>query len=93
MRVRVWHAVLTGLLGVACLVVAYVNRGRELEGWTEYGPPEDEEGNLAAPLLAEETGSVFEPFDWWNGYLWLGAGAALALVTVGLAVGAWRARA
>jgi hypothetical protein len=33
-----------------------------------------------------------DPFEWWNGYLWLGAGAALALVTVALAVGAWRAR-
>jgi hypothetical protein len=90
MRVRVWHAVVTGLLGVACLVVAYVNRGRELEVWTDV--PEEEQGNLAAPLLAEETGSVFEPFDWWNGYLWLGAGAALALVTIVLAVGAWRAK-
>jgi hypothetical protein len=73
-------------------VVAYVNRWPELEGGTEYGPPEDE-GNLAAPLLAEETGSVFEPFDWWNGYLWLGAGIALALVAVVLAAGAWRAKA
>jgi hypothetical protein len=91
MRVRVWHAVVTGLLGVACLVVAYVNRGREIEVWTDV--PEEEQGNLAAPLLAEETGSVFEPFDWWSGYLWLGAGAALALVTLVLAVGAWRAKA
>jgi hypothetical protein len=90
MRVRVWHAVVTGLLGVACLVVAYVNRGREIEVWTDV--PEEEQGNLAAPLLAEEIGSVFEPFDWWNGYLWLGAGAALALVTIVLAVGAWRAK-
>ena len=90
MRVRVWHAVVTGLLGVACLVVAYVNRGRQLEVWTDV--PAEDEGNLAAPLLAEEIGSVFEPFDWWNGYLWLGAGAALAVVAVVLAVGAWRAR-
>jgi heme exporter protein D len=91
MRVRLWHAVATGLVGVACLVVAYVNRNRELEGWTEYAPRE-EEGNLAAPLLAEETGSVFEPFDWWNGYLWLGAGIALVVVTLVLAAGAWRAK-
>jgi hypothetical protein len=91
MRVRVWHAVVTGLLGVACLAVAYVNRGREIEVWTDV--PEEDQGNLAAPLLAEETGSVFEPFEWWNGYLWLGAGAALALVTVVLALGAWRAKA
>jgi hypothetical protein len=87
----VWHAVVTGLLGVACLVVAYVNRRPELEVWTDV--PAEDEGNLAAPLLAEETGSVFEPFDWWNGYLWLGAGAALALVSVVLVVGAWRAKA
>jgi heme exporter protein D len=46
MRVRVWHAVVIGLLGVACLVVAYVNRGRELEVWTDV--PAEDEGNLAA---------------------------------------------
>jgi hypothetical protein len=91
MRVRLWHALVTGLGGLACLVVAYVNRRPEIDVWTD--TPEPEEGNLAAPLLAEETGSMFEPFDWWNGYLWLGAGIALALVAVALAAGALRARA
>jgi hypothetical protein len=91
MRVRLWHAAVTALVGAGCMVVAYVNRKPEADGWTEYAPLE-EEGNLASPLLAEETGSVFEPFDWWNGYLWLGAGIALAVVTVVLAASTWRAR-
>jgi hypothetical protein len=49
------------LAALVCVVVAYVNRERELEaeGWTEYAPVE-EDGELAAPLVAEEIGSVFD---------------------------------
>jgi hypothetical protein len=41
------------------------------EGWTSYAPYED---------------SIFSPFDPWNGYLWLGAGIALALGALALLV-------
>jgi hypothetical protein len=74
-----------GLLSIACLVVAYLSRDNELrgdlqgayfdaskpeEGWTAYAPLDEEPTNF----------SRFEPFDIWDPYLWLGAGAALAIV-------------
>jgi hypothetical protein len=93
MRLRIWHSVAIGLVGVSCLVVAYVNRQPDAEGGTLDAPLDEEDGNLAAPLIAEETGSVFDPFDWSSGYLWLGAGTGLVLVSLVLVVGVWRAKA
>jgi hypothetical protein len=60
----------------ACFVVAYFNRNADLEGayfdspgagWTAYAAVED---------------PIFNPFDPWNGYLWLGAGIAFALAAL-----------
>ena len=62
-----------GLAAVACFVVAYLNRQVKLEG--VYFDRDVGGGN-----------SVFDPFDPWDGYLWLGAGIAFALTAVAVAV-------
>jgi hypothetical protein len=84
-RPRLFAACLA--LGAAiCFVVAYVNRDSDVEGvyfnaqgegWTSYGPIE------RSPRLGD---SLFDPFDPWDGYLWLGAGIALVLVAVAVLV-------
>ena len=81
-------AVAVELAALACFVVAYLNRDIDVQrdvvvtgsnvgaedpgtpGWTAYAPLEE----------ADPTPSRFEPFDFWDGYLWLGAGTALAIV-------------
>ena len=78
MRPRLLAACL-GVAGVACLVVANVNRKPEIEGLyfvrvdggTGYAPVER---------------SIFDPFDPWNGYLWLGAGLAFVLAALAVSV-------
>ena len=65
---------------LACGVVAYLRHDDEPEPVIVGGNTRD--GNLESPPLAEDTGSWFEPFDFGNPYLWLGAGSALALAGV-----------
>jgi hypothetical protein len=72
-------------------VVAYLNRNPEIEGayfdsqedgWTMYGPT-DEPLGLGS--------SIFNPFDPWDGYLWLGAGIALVVIALAaLALGRYQ---
>ena len=72
MRPRLFAACL-GVAAAVCFVVAYLNRHPEIEG--AYFDSQDEGwtglGN-----------SLFNPFDPWDGYLWLGAGIALVLVAL-----------
>lgn len=58
----------TTAAGIACLIVAYLNREPEGEAFT----------SVVAFDPAEPT--AFEPFRGWDPYLWLGAGVALVLV-------------
>jgi hypothetical protein len=86
MRPRLLAACL-GVAAAVCFLVAYLNRNPDLDGthvegayfdaspgkgWTGYAPLDDY--------------STFDPFDPWNGYLWLGAGIALVLVAVAVLV-------
>jgi hypothetical protein len=64
---------------LACGLVAYLNRETsEIEGAYFIDPPG---GKLPAHLPAEEAprANWFDPFDFDNPYLWLGAGIGLAL--------------
>lgn len=91
------------LAGLVAFCVAYANRFdrdwsafRDEDGWTSYGPlPDPEQGNLDAPVLAEDSNpGYFSPFDFWDPYLWAGAGFVLLAVGLLIFATGWnRARA
>lgn len=68
MRVRLFAGCLE-LAAIVCFGVAYLNRHAELEG-------------VYFNSTVGGKPSLFDPFDPWDGYLWLGAGIAFALVGV-----------
>ncbi len=65
-----------GVAAAACFLVAYLNRNPDTEGayFTR------KIGGSGSTYAGVET--TFNPFDPWDGYLWLGAGIALALVAI-----------
>ena len=78
MRASVFGAGL-GVAASACFVVAYLNRNPEVES-AYFSREIGADSTPYAPLEQ----SLFNPFDPWNGYLWLGAGIALVLVALAL---------
>jgi hypothetical protein len=69
-----------GVASAVCFVVAYLNRHPDTEGayFTR------KIGGSGSPYAGIET--TFNPFDPWDGYLWLGAGIALVLVALAVLI-------